>query len=316
MNKLSIEEFKNRVVKSFSTRAAAYEAHAQVQSLAALLLSEFVAASRQKECGEGGAPLPEGTVLEIGSGTGFLSAHLLSHFPERPIVISDISKDMLDLCSARLSMCPGFNSERVQFQLMDGEDLQPGQYAAILSSFALQWFGDPVSGIANMARCLPQNGRIFFAVPGEDTFSQWRELCRERDVPFTGNRLPSAQDLQAWADHAGLKLQLLEYTVDHHYPDVRSMMKSLKASGTNTRREGEGMTVGQLRRLLRGGSPSQTTPTDGQPRGKHFETTGLADCQSDRHRPAQPRLIEDNSAMSAENGIAISYHILYGCMTK
>ncbi len=290
INTISIEEFKKRVVKSFSTRAAAYEAHAQVQSLAALLLSEFIAESQS---GELAALVPaKGPILEIGCGTGFLSAHLLSHFPGREIVISDISQDMLELCKARLSRCPGFDPARVTFAVLDGEDLQADTpYAAIFSNFALQWFGRPATGIANMREALADGGCIFFAVPGEETFAQWKALCQESCVPFTGNPLPSGAELTSWANDASLTVTLREYLVDHHYPDVHSMLKALKESGTSTRRTENGLTVSELRRLLRAGRPDVTCAV-------------------------VPAIGDGSEIGSMANAIEISYHILYGCMTK
>lgn len=281
MNTLSIQEFKKEVVKSFSTRAAAYEAHAQVQSLAALLLSEFIAEHLAGTEQQGTAQrLPAGPILEVGCGTGFLSAHLLSHFPLRDTVVSDISEDMIKICKARLTMCPGFASERVTFETLDGEELDATErrFAAICCSFTLQWFGNPAEGIRKMAECLSPGGCIFFAVPGADTFSQWKELCAQSGVPFTGNPLPSKDQLTQWSQEAGLTLQLKEYSVDHHYPDVHSMLKALKASGTSTTREREKLTAGQLRRLLRAGTPS--------------------------------------ACGESQSVIPISYHILYGTMTK
>lgn len=285
----SLEDFKKQVVQSFSNCASAYEEHAQVQSLAALLLSEFIGDWRAASAVDMNPPFPSGPVLEIGCGTGFLSAHLLSHFGNRKIVISDIAKDMLDLCKARLALCPGFDTARVSLLTLDGEEIETDEaYAAIFSSFALQWFADPGRGIAQMARNLVDGGSIFFAVPGESTFWQWKELCRQNNVPFTGNPLPSRANLERWADEAGLKCNLKEYLVDHHYRDVHSMLKALRDSGTATRRTEQGLSIGQLRRLIRAGKPEQSVP-----------------------------LRSDSGASVVEPGaIEISYHILYGCLTK
>lgn len=290
MNMTPVDEFKKNVVKSFSTRAAAYEAHAQVQSLAALLLSEFIGEWRHNHSDRGVDGFPAGPVLEVGCGTGFLSAHLLSHCYQREIVVSDISEDMLTLCKARLSMCPGYDSEKVTFEVIDGEELEVDkQFSAIFSSFALQWFGHPDRGIARMAEKLNDGGSVFFAVPGAETFGQWKRLCEQSGVPFTGNPLPSRQNIEEWAAAAGLKCTLREYLVDHHYPDVHSMLKALKESGTATRRTETGLSVGQLRKLLRAGKPVETPPAS-----------------------------EEGQSTSSDNAalIPISYHILYGCLSK
>lgn len=286
----TIEEFKKQVVRSFSSRATAYEAHAQVQSLAALLLSEFIGDWR-RECllkpAGSQTPFPPGPVLEVGCGTGFLSTHLLSHFGDRKIVISDIAEDMLPLCKARLEHCPGFDTKRVSFATVDGEEIESAEkYAAIFSSFALQWFGNPGQGIARMSKNLTDGGAIFFAVPGDATFWQWKALCQKHNVPFTANPLPCRADFESWAADAGLKCNVQEYLVNHHYSDVHSMLKALRDSGTATRRTETALSPGQLRRLIRAGKPAAAAPAD--------SVSG-----------------EDESTK-----IEISYHILYGCLTK
>lgn len=286
----SIEEFKKQVVRSFSSRASVYEAHAQVQSLAALLLSEFIGDWRRERLVESAGlqtPFPPGPVLEVGCGTGFLSAHLLSHFADRNIVISDIAEDMLPLCKARLEHCPGFDTDRVTFSTVDGEEIESDEkYAAIFSSFALQWFGDPGQGIAQMSRNLTDGGAIFFAVPGDATFWQWKALCKKHNVPYTANPMPSRDDFERWAADAGLQCNVQEYLVNHHYSDVHSMLKALRDSGTATRRTETGLSVGELRRLIRAGKPAAEVSAD------------------------------SNSGESETSTIEISYHILYGCLTK
>ena len=65
--------FKARVVENFSRSASTYDCHAEEQRAGAATLAKCAA-----ECAE---DLVEGPVLEIGCGTGFLSASLAALFP-------------------------------------------------------------------------------------------------------------------------------------------------------------------------------------------------------------------------------------------
>jgi tRNA (cmo5U34)-methyltransferase len=52
-------------------------------------------------------PVPSPAVLDIGAGTGLLSAFLLEKFPEARLTLMDISENMLDMARKRFANRPG-----------------------------------------------------------------------------------------------------------------------------------------------------------------------------------------------------------------
>ena len=78
------------------------------------------------------------SVLDLGTGTGFLLRRLLRRFPDVRAVALDGARAMLDLARARL----GKDAERVDFRVGDFRDLADlcrgaGPFDAVVSSFAL-----------------------------------------------------------------------------------------------------------------------------------------------------------------------------------
>ncbi|HEX4095209.1 MAG TPA: methyltransferase domain-containing protein, partial [Caulobacteraceae bacterium] len=88
-----MNEHSSRLRKAFDAAAETYDAAAPVQRAVAARLAEKIAA----------LPLPpKPRILEIGCGTGFLTAALRERLPGGEWLITDISPRMLDACRARI----------------------------------------------------------------------------------------------------------------------------------------------------------------------------------------------------------------------
>lgn len=79
-------------------------------------------------------PEPPARVLDIGAGTGVLSALILDRFPNASLIALDLSADMLAACAAKLAAFDG------RFELIQGEfpaaDLGGG-YDLVVSSLTM-----------------------------------------------------------------------------------------------------------------------------------------------------------------------------------
>ena len=103
--------FKTRVVENFSRSASTYDCHAEEQRAGAATLAKCAA-----ECAEN---LVEGPVLEIGCGTGFLSASLAELFPGRRLELTDLAPAMVAHC--RQKMAAEAVHPDIRFRVLDGE---------------------------------------------------------------------------------------------------------------------------------------------------------------------------------------------------
>jgi len=253
-NKLDI--YKTRVQQAFSKQAASYDKHAGLQAYAAGHSAELLSSLMLRSA------VPDGAVLEIGCGTGLFSSKLLKLFPDRPIVCSDISDDMLDACRLRLASQAAYD-DRVRFLNLDAEYLdEENKYAVIASSFALQWFFEPMEGLLRLCAALKPGGLLLFSLPGADSCPEWKAATDFLQIPFTRNPLPSTTELQKLAIRSGMEFRFNDHMVEETFVDARAMLRSLKELGANTQRHNLQLSCMQLRRLLaeldRQGKPLRT----------------------------------------------------------
>ena len=102
------------VEKNFSAAASTYDSAASFQRIAARLFADFI---RRHESGRA----PASSVLELGAGSGLLTAHLPVLFPDAALTVSDLSDKMLDVCRAKFSAVPRMSFERADFN----QELKP-----------------------------------------------------------------------------------------------------------------------------------------------------------------------------------------------
>jgi malonyl-CoA O-methyltransferase len=240
---LSTKQFKQQVITNFSSRAKDYDEHADIQISVANALAENIASQA--------GTLIDGPILEIGCGTGSLTAALVERFANRKIIASDISPPMLEKCRERLEQNGDVVSEYIQFEIIDGEKFeQPDALAAIVSSFTLQWLSNLDSTLLSLMRSLKQGGTFFFAVPSDQSFPQWKELCLDARVPFTGNPLPSLEFFEKFAEAYNYPFKIQQKDFSRVYVSMLHFLREIKAQGAATSLQGPCMQATQLRRLI------------------------------------------------------------------
>jgi malonyl-CoA O-methyltransferase len=224
---------KGRIERAFSAGAARYDAVAPVQRQVALNLAARIVA-------RGVAPR---RILEIGCGTGFLSAALAAAFPEAALVLTDISPAMLARCRARLGEGP-------EYMLLDGEAPQglEGRFDLIVSSLALQWFGDLRGGMARLGAALAPGGRMMFATLGAGTFAEWTAAHAALGLVSGTPVYPAREDLP-WPE--GFFHAADEELVIQHYESGAVFARSLKELGAGEPAPGHRpLAPGAFRRVL------------------------------------------------------------------
>jgi len=235
---------KNAIARSFDAAANNYDAHAEIQRRAARGLAARI----------GALPLPaKPTILEIGCGTGFLSATLHRRFPGARFLFTDLSRAMAQRCRAKIAR----RHAGGQFAVMDGElpAVAPA-FDLIVSSFAFQWFLDLPAAMARLSACLRPGGQLAFATMGADSLSEWRELHDTAGVSFSGLAFPDALDLLGMAERAHLRGKIAEERMRRRHPDAVAFLRELKSLGAGMPGpEAPAMNSADLRRVLREANP-------------------------------------------------------------
>ena len=223
------QEEKRGVRRNFAKGAVSYDRHAAVQRhMADELLARTAAAAA-------GAS----RILEIGCGTGYLTALLHCANPQALLVAVDLDRALLSAARARL----GPDAKTV-WVMADGETLDRGNFDLIIANATFQWFVHPRQTLEGLKQALAPGGTLAFATLGPGTFRELAaSLRRAADAlgrpapPIPASRFLDGQDWFNLLQDAGFRdLDLQDAAVTVAYPGVAQFLQSLKATGaTNPR---------------------------------------------------------------------------------
>ena len=229
---------KQEIIKAFSRSVEYYAEHAQLQKDVAGRLARALEPWQYS--------LPEGPAIEIGSGTGFFSDHLVRMFRNRPVILSDISKAMNEKCRSEFS-----GNKNVSIKELDAENAEwpDSTYAIIAGNFVAQWFRDPSVTLSGMMKALKPGGLMLMSFPGSESFPQWRKYCLELGLPYTGKDLPDIEQVVVNLSMGPVKVDYYEDQSKETFNDVYDFFRHLKNNGTSVSSSQKVLSPKQLRLL-------------------------------------------------------------------
>jgi len=221
-----------RIRLSFERAASTYDEAAVVQRR----ICEHLAAALTT------APTAQ-LVLDAGCGTGYAHTLLRARFPGARLLALDLSLAMLQRIDGD---CARLAGDLEQLPLNDG------CLDFYWSSLAMQWC-DPGLALSEAHRVLHPAGRLAISTLGPATFHELRTAFRGIDTHEHTLAFQCADDICQHAESAGFSSVTLESRRETlHYPDLRSLLRAVKAAGANQlgagRRTGL-MSPGALRQL-------------------------------------------------------------------
>lgn len=220
---------KKLVRQHFDRHARNYDRYARVQHELADRLLEKI--DRRAE---------RGAILEIGCGTGYLTAQMARLFPQAGITALDFAPAMLETARQRITDNAG-----VAFRLADVEDLAGNELAAwgffdlVISNATFQWFNHPEETLRKLAQVLRPGGQYLFSTFGAGTFPELRaafeEATSESDEQWRhGPRLLPAAFWSRAVEQAGLRLMHTDVRqIRVFYPSVLELLQAVKHTGAN-----------------------------------------------------------------------------------
>lgn len=220
------------VAQRFTDAAQHYDGHAHIQKRVASNLWTWAKTFLEQA--------PPEACLDIGSGTGFLTAHLLKAYPDTPIHVIDTSQGMLDELKKKhphanlVSHCG--NGET--FHLCPWA-LDIPKSSIAFSNLCIQWFDQPAQALASW---LHVADKIVLSVLLDGSFEAWRAAHHSTHQACGLQKLPSLAEFDEALQHiqATGEFRLehkVENLVDVH-PDGLSFVRSLRAIGADTPRPG------------------------------------------------------------------------------
>lgn len=181
------------VAARFSAAASTYHDSAVIQDSVAERLSAMLAGGEAAD-----------RILEIGCGTGLLTARLCRLFPCARIDALDMAAGMVAQCRARLAGQVGLFYHVADLNKFRAAALYP----LIVSSSALHWM-DPMDDVmATLAGMLADHGRLVFALMVSGTLAEL-QATRRRTAPHKppARQLPTMLSVRAALIKAGLRIE-------------------------------------------------------------------------------------------------------------
>lgn len=215
---------KAKIRQSFSAASVTYDGVAALQrSVGKALLNTINAESLT------------GTLLDLGCGTGFLTAQLLASVgcasrTVNPIAL-DIALPMLQVTRTKLA-----DSPNVGYICADAEQLPlAGQIAdGVFSNLALQWCVNLEAVFADIKRVLKPGGRLVFSTFGPQTLQELKAAWADVDDYNHVNDFYSEQQLTGFLRQSGYTEIAVETKVyTSSYSSVLALMKELKHIGAH-----------------------------------------------------------------------------------
>ncbi len=216
---------KARVRSSFATASDTYDGLAVLQRSVGTALLE--------QCPVSAA---EGTVLDLGCGTGFLTDSLLNLPGNREILALDIALPMLQKARGKL-----YSGPEVNYICADAECLPLAENSVdeVFSNLALQWCRDLEKVFKEIRRVLKTPGRLAFSTFGPQTLNELKQAWSQVDGYTHVNHFYSEYQIIESMKKAGFqKIRTKNQLTISGYRNVIELMKELKGIGAHNATEG------------------------------------------------------------------------------
>lgn len=209
---------KAKIRQSFAAASVTYDGVAELQRTVGKALLDTIETESLS-----------GPLLDLGCGTGFLSAKLLAF--AQPVIALDIALPMLQVTRTKLA-----DMSNVSYLCADAEQLPfAGQIAdGVFSNLALQWCINLDGIFADIKRVLKPGGRLVFSTFGPQTLQELKTAWAEVDEYNHVNDFYSEQQLTRFLQLAGyteIKIETKLYVSS--YGSVLALMKELKHIGAH-----------------------------------------------------------------------------------
>ncbi|ABA88907.1 malonyl-CoA O-methyltransferase [Syntrophotalea carbinolica DSM 2380] len=215
---------RRQVRQHFSASSAVYDDHAQVQKRVAQRVASLVHAE---------AP-SAGRLLEIGTGTGYLTRQIVRENPQLRPLVSDLAHGMTVQARQNVPAALALDLDASSLSL------KSGSMAVICSSSVYQWVEDLNIAFGESLRVLQDGGIFIFALFGEKTLWELKECYRESVIGEEGRApdhmlaLPDKATVENALRDGGFKIfRVWEENECENHATVTDLLRAIKGVGAH-----------------------------------------------------------------------------------
>jgi malonyl-CoA O-methyltransferase len=191
------------------------------------------------------------TVLDVGTGTGYITELLLEKFPKSSFYLNDIATEMLEVCKAKFA-----KTQNIYYLPGDMLELDADLYDCVISNLALQWSTDLQYAI-NLLHSKSSN--IFaFSTLLDGTFAEWSHIINQYQSTQILN-YPKAEELISLCNKLKRNDQDFEYWLMDcplSFENPVSFMRYLRSLGASA--PGNLVHLSNLKKLIKAEAQSLT----------------------------------------------------------
>lgn len=225
--------FHQKIRTRFDTASSSYESVAQIQKESARHLVQML---REEMAGFSPA-----TILDLGTGTGYVPEFLLPHFPTATYTLNECAMGMLRQAQKKF-----FEQKKFFYHHGDMETESFVDYDLITSNLALQW----VSHFDVVIQKFSKRSKFFaFSCPLAGTFKEWEKILREEVRVSPIGFLPEENALLLFL--SGIQNKRLSFElrdIQMRFASAHAFMRYLKALGASGAMTS--LSPGKIRRLI------------------------------------------------------------------
>ncbi len=169
-----------------------------------------------------------GRILDVGAGTGRLTACLRGRLPGREVIALDLAEGMTRLALRRLGGGV-VRGDALGLPFVDGA------FDGVFSNLAYQWVGDLAGAFKEIHRCLTPGGEVVLSLFGSGTLEELTQAFVLSGVPLSPRRLPSLRRVAADLKAAGfIHVEVREEREEETFTGLMELLAWLKGIGANT----------------------------------------------------------------------------------
>ena len=214
-----MQTYKTKIARTFGRAAANYDNVAILQQEAREQLISLLPLFAPK------------TILDLGSGTGVLSAKLANLFPDANVLGIDIANNMIEF-----SQTSWQEITNLEFTCADADYLPCAKESIDLaiSNLMLQWSVNIKTTLGQLHRAIRPNGKLLFSTLGGNSLHELKNAWSKIDNYMHVNNFSSKNEIIDCLNQLNFKnIQIDTMNYRYFFNSVHELMLQLKILGAN-----------------------------------------------------------------------------------